>query len=232
MPRKPRSTRPHVSVNMAMSLDGKINTYRREAFALGSENDRRLMDVLRAGAEAVIVGAGTVRHDGHPILLRYDDLIEKRRERGFPPHPVNVVLSRKLDMPSTRPFFHDARTRKIIFTTMSAPAARVKRFSKLAEVVVLPKRTLSPSDVLDDLGRRRFKKVLVEGGGEVHFAFARENVVDEIYATVTPRLIGGASSPTLLDGRGFSAADHLRLRLVSLKRSGDELFLRYRVIRK
>jgi len=217
---------------MAMSLDGKINTSRREDIVLGSKHDRRLMDELRAKVEAVIVGAGTVKHDGHPILMRYADLLEKRRESGLPPHPVNIVLSRKLDVPSTREFFHNSKTQKIVFTTRSAPASRVKRFSKLAEVVVLPKRTLSPSDVLEDLRRREFKRVLVEGGGELHFAFARDNVIDDIYVTLTPRLIGGVSAPTILDGKGFSAAEHRRLRLVSSKQIEDELFLNYRVIHK
>jgi len=232
MARKRKASRPHLSVNMAMSLDGKITSYRREDIVLGSKHDRRLMDVLRADAGAVIVGAGTVKHDGHPILMRHQDLLEKRVSRGLPPHPINVVLSRKLDVPLTKPFFRHAGTEKIIFTTSAAPPERVKRFSKLVEVVVLPKRTLSPSDVLENLQQRRIKKAILEGGGEVHFAFVKEGVVDDIYVTLTPRLIGGAAAPTILDGRGFLAANHLRLRLISSKRIGDELFLKYRVMQK
>ncbi len=232
MPRKRKASRPHVTVNMAMSLDGKITTYRREDIVLGSKHDRRLMDVLRAEAGAVIVGAGTVKHDGHPILMRHKDLLEKRISHGLAHHPINVVLSRKLDVPLTRPIFRHAGTEKIIFTTRAAPPERVKRFSKLVEVVVLPKRTLSPSDVLENLRQRRIKKVLLEGGGEVHFAFLEEGVVDDIYVTLTPRLIGGAAAPTILDGRGFLASNHLRLRLISSKRLGDELFLKYRVVPK
>lgn len=230
MPRNLTRSRPHVSVNMAMSLDGKITTFRRERIALGTEHDRRLMDELRSSADAVIVGAGTIRYDGFPILLRYKDLEAMRTARGRPPHPINVALSRELDFPSTRPFFTHSGTEKIIFTTRAAPVTRVKRFSKLAEVVVLPKRTLSPGDVLRDLHQRKIKKVILEGGGEVHFAFAREGVVDDVYITLTPRLVGGATAPTVLDGKGFLASDHPQLRLVSTKRIGDELFLKYRVI--
>ena len=232
MPRDRKLSRPHVTVNMAMSLDGKINTFRREDIVLGSEHDRRLMDELRVDAGAVIVGAGTVAHDGHPILMRYDDLIEKRLSRGRSRHPINVVLSRKLDVPMTRPFFHHADTETIIFTTRAAPPAKVKRFSKLAEVVVLPRRTISPAGVLSNLYQRQIKKVLLEGGGEAHFSFARDGVLDDVYITLTPRLIGGASAPTILDGRGFLAADHVRLRLLSSKRVGDELYLKYRVVPK
>ena len=221
--------RPHVSVNMAMSLDGKISTYRRENTALGSEHDRRLMDVLRCKTDAVIVGAGTVRHDGYPVIMRYKDLAEKRLARGLRHNPLNVVLSRKLQFPATKPFFKSVGVDRIIFTTRMAPIARVKRFQKLAEVIVLPKKTLSPRDVLGVLHERNVKKVLLEGGGEIHFAFVKEAVVDEIYITLTPKLLGGVKAPSILDGQGFTAAEHRALRLVSSKRVGDELYLRYRV---
>lgn len=216
---------------MAMSVDGKITTYRREEIALGTEHDRRLMDELRAGAHAVIVGSGTVKHDGFPILMRYEDLKARRISRGLPPHPVNVTMSHALSLPANRPFFQHADTETIVFTTRSAPAARVKRFSRFAEVVVLPRKTLSPRAVLDHLGNRGFTRVLLEGGGEVHFAFAKEGVIDDVYITMTPRLIGGASAPTIMDGKGFLADNHLKLHLEKVKRIGDELFLKYSVVR-
>jgi 5-amino-6-(5-phosphoribosylamino)uracil reductase len=214
---------------MAVSVDGRITTRKRERFPLGSEHDRRLMDELRSRADAVIIGAGTVRHDGYPILLRYGDLRAARVARGRPPHPVNVVLSRSLDLPVKSRFFASDAARKLVFTTRSAPGARVKRFQRVAEVVVLPGRSLSPARVLAQLRARGLKRCLLEGGGEVHFAFAKAGVVEEIYVTLTPRLIGGKRAPSFLDGEGFLWKDHPRLALVSLKRVGSEVFLRYRV---
>jgi riboflavin biosynthesis pyrimidine reductase len=85
-----------------------------------------------------------------------------------------------------------------------------------------------PAAVLRELAARGMREVLVEGGGELHFAFAREHLVDDIYVTITPRLIGG-DAPSLLDGRGFLKKNHLELALVSQRRVGDELFLHYRV---
>jgi 2,5-diamino-6-(ribosylamino)-4(3H)-pyrimidinone 5'-phosphate reductase len=224
-----KKNRPHVAVNMAMSLDGRISTRKREQITLGTKNDRRLMDELRARYDAVIVGAGTVRYDGFPILVRHDDIRKKRVGRGKDPHPVNVILSRTLNLPTDRAIFQRRDTNKVIYTTKAAPASRVRRFEKLAEVVVLTGRVLSPAAVLDDLWKRGMKKVLLEGGGEIHFAFARAHAVDEIYVTITPRLIGGVGAPTILDGKGFLKHEHRKLELVSCKRVGDELFLRYRV---
>ncbi|HET6463199.1 MAG TPA: dihydrofolate reductase family protein [Candidatus Krumholzibacteria bacterium] len=170
--------RSHVIVNMAVSVDGRINTRTRERFALGSEHDRRLMDVLRERADAIIIGAGTVRHDGHPMLLRYPDLVEKRKKRGQSPHPVNVVLSGSLDLPVRRFFAGDA-TRRIIFTTRRASAARIKKFARVAEVIVLPGQEPSAARVIEELRKRGLKKLILEGGGEVHFPFAKAGLVDE-----------------------------------------------------
>jgi 5-amino-6-(5-phosphoribosylamino)uracil reductase len=219
--------RSHVIVNMAISVDGRINTRTRERFSLGSEHDRRLMDVLRERSDAVIIGAGTVRHDGHPMLLRYDDLRAHRVARGRTPHPANVVMSGDLDLPM-RPFFATDGTKRIVFTTRRASAARIKRFERVAEVVVLPGKEPAPGRVVGALRERGLKRLIVEGGGEVHFAFAKAGLVDEWYVTVTPRLIGGKSAPSFLDGAGFLKRDHIQLRLVSERRIGDELFLHYK----
>jgi 2,5-diamino-6-(ribosylamino)-4(3H)-pyrimidinone 5'-phosphate reductase len=228
MPSRTHKNRPHVSVNMAISVDGRISTRRREQITLGTKNDRFLMDVLRSRMDAVIVGAGTVRHDGFPVLVRDRGVRSKRVSRGLPPHPVNVVLSRALDMPLKRPIFMRDDTARIIFTTPAAPEVRVRRFQKIAEVIVLRTKSISPAAVLGELTARGMKKVLLEGGGELHFAFVKAGVVDELYVTVTPRLIGG-DAPSLLDGRGFLKNEHVELVLLSTRRIGDELFLRYRL---
>ncbi|MCI0452636.1 MAG: dihydrofolate reductase family protein [Candidatus Latescibacteria bacterium] len=216
---------------MAVSVDGRITTREREHVSLGSERDRRLMDELRARADAVVVGAGTVRHDGSPMRIRYEDLRERRAARRLPVHPVNVVLSRALDLSVRSRFFASQETRRIVFTTKRAPKARVRAFERVAEVVVLPGTELSPRSVMAALARRGCRRVLLEGGGEVHFAFAEAGLVGEVYVTVTPRLIGGKNAPSLLDGEGFLWKDHVRLRLVSARRAGEEVFLRYRVPR-
>ncbi len=223
--------RPHVSVNLAISLDGKITTYRRENFPLGTKRDRLRMDEIRAENDAVIIGAGTLRHDGYPILVR-DDKVRRRRVRNHDhAHPINVVLSRRLDMPLNRKLWKHEETRKVVYTTKLAPARAIAKFSKVCEVVVLPRKTLSPEAVLADLYKRGCRRVLLEGGGTVHFAFAAEGVIDELFVTLTPRLIGGADAPTLMDGKGFLKRNHLELKLKSVTQIGQELYLNYLVKR-
>ncbi|UCG52725.1 MAG: dihydrofolate reductase family protein [Candidatus Latescibacterota bacterium] len=224
--------RPHVSINMAMSADGKVSTYKRETFSLGSAKDRYLMDVLRAKSDAVVIGARTLQLDGWAIRIRYAEIQKKRIEKGLTPHPLNVVLSTDLDLPAKREFFTHRETGKLIITTRSASATRVRRFEKLAEVAVLPRKRIRPQDALDVLSKRGAKRVLVEGGGPLNYAFFKANLVDEIYITVTPRILGGTDAPTVADGKGFLLDTHPRLELVSSRRSGDEVFLRYRVAKR
>jgi 2,5-diamino-6-(ribosylamino)-4(3H)-pyrimidinone 5'-phosphate reductase len=218
-----------VTVNFAVSVDGRITTRTREHVALGSENDRRLMDELRVHADGIIIGAGTVRHDGRPMILRYEDLHKRRIAKRLPINPVNVVLTHTLDLSPSSRFFDNQDVRRIVFTTSRAPKARVRQFSHVAEVVVLPGADIDPKRVMSELRKRDIKRVLLEGGGEVHFSFAQAGLVGDLFVTVTPRLIGGKDAPSLLDGDGFLWKDHIALKLVSSRRVGEEIFLHYRV---
>ncbi len=229
MPKK--TARPHVTINMAMSADGKISTYRRETFSLGSAEDRYMMDLLRAKADAVVVGARTLEHDGWAMRIRHADIQHKRINMGRAPNPLNVVLSTDLNLPANREFFTHPDTEKLIITTRSAPRARLRRFEKIAETVVLPRTRIRPEDVIAVLRERGAKRVLVEGGATINFSFFEAHLVDEIYITITPRILGGSTAPTVVDGKGFLSRAHPHLELVSCRRRGDEVFLRYRVAR-
>lgn len=221
--------KPHIVINMAMSADGKISTRKRESFRLGSAEDKKLMEMLRARSDAVIIGAETLRVDGFPLIVQDRALAKKRREQGKPPHPVNAVMSGSLAFPLTRKLFHFPDTEKIVFTLRSAPARKIARIERLAEVIALPGAMVSPRRVVGRLARRGCAMILVEGGGRLNFAFLQAGLVDELYITLTPTIIGGADAPTIADGRGFLKRSRLALRLISSRRIGDELFLRYRI---
>lgn len=219
--------KPHVTVNMAISADGKISSVRRETFSLGSREDRYLMDVLRARSDAVIVGARTLSLDGWAIRVRDAELRQKRRVRTGEPHPLNVVLSTRLDLKSGSQFFTHPRTKRLVMTTRAAPDKRLRSFAKTADVIVFSTKRVSPAAVLKNLSERGLKRVLIEGGGELNFSFFKANLVDEIYITVTPKILGGATAPTAVDGAGFLRDAQKQLTLKSCRRRGDEIFLRY-----
>lgn len=214
---------------MAMSADGKISTRRREPFRLGSKADRELMDRLRSQAHAVVIGSGTLRCDGYPLIVRNEEFRMRRLERGLPPHPLNVLLSTELDLPMKKEFFLSKETAKLIFTTRAAPEVRRLQFTQLAEVVVLSGKQVSPRKVINTLAERGLHEILLEGGGELNFSFLKRGLVDELYLTVTPLIIGGRSAPTVIDGAGFIKESCPRVELLSARRVGEEVFLHYRL---
>lgn len=223
--------KPYIAINMAMSADGKITTHRRESFQMGSPEDKRLMNVLRSQSDAVIIGSGTARIDGFPLIVRDPALVENRILRAKPPHPINVIMSNSLTFPLTRKLFHFKDTEKIVFTVRSAPADRIKRIERYAEVMTLPGRVVSPNRVVSRLAKKGCSRILVEGGGAINYSFLKAGLVDELYVTLIPTIIGGVSAPTLVDGRGFLKDTRLRLELISSKKIENELFLRYRVVK-
>jgi 5-amino-6-(5-phosphoribosylamino)uracil reductase len=216
---------------MAMSADGKIASYRRESSQLGSPHDKRLMNALRTRADAVIIGSGTVRADGYPLIVRGRKALAERARRGAAVQPVNVVLSASLNIPLAKPLFHHPDTEKLVFTSRSASRDAVRNVGRLATVVVLASAAIPVGRVVAHLERRGIGRILVEGGGETNYSFIRANLVDEIFITVTPFIIGGKGAPTVVDGRGFLARMRVRLELISSRRVKNELFLRYRVLK-
>ncbi|MBI4720016.1 MAG: dihydrofolate reductase family protein, partial [Chitinivibrionia bacterium] len=151
--------------------------------------------------------------------------------RAASAQPINVILSNTLDIPLSKPLFRQPGTEKLVFTTRAASPERIRRAERCASVVVFPSKTVSPKRVVEYLGRRGVRRILVEGGGALNHSFIKARLVDEIYITVTPFVIGGSGAPTVVDGQGFLAHARVRLELVSCRRIKDEVFLRYRVLR-
>ncbi|MBY0371081.1 RibD family protein [bacterium] len=204
--------------NLASSIDGKIATEDRGHFYLGTPEDRRQMQRLRRRADAVLLGASTLRSFKKPLLTQ-----------GAKTQPWNVLVSSRLEGLSHRlPFFQSPKVRRLIFVSPAAPAALVKKFSALAEIVVLRKGPLSIAhQILRACADRGIRNLLVEGGGGIMWEFARKNAIDEYHVTITPKIVGGAGAPTMVDGEGFSPSQVLGLKLSSCRRVGDELYLIY-----
>ncbi len=102
------------------------------------------------------------------------------------------------------------------------------------EVKVFGKSRLNFTKALQWLREKwNVQRLLCEGGGELNDALFREDLVDEVWLTLCPRILGGRNAPTMADGAGADSLLHAtRLELTSMKRAGDELFLVYRVLRK
>ncbi len=229
--------RPFVFLNMASSIDGKITTAGRENFSLGSQGDRHRMEELRARADAVLIGAGTLRDEDPPLLIRDPELVAGRVARGAPAQPVNVLVSTLLDVPiAGSRFFNAEQTRRIVFTTPAAPRKKLREAAARAKVVLVPRDPhgrVHPGAMLERMPRLGIEQLLLEGGGGLNFAMLEADLIDEIHLTLCPSVIGGSAAPTTFEGAGFTRRGMRSLKLDGV-RSNDlgELFLKYTVLRQ
>ncbi len=223
--------RPYILLNYALSLDGKLSTEQRDPVRFTSRIDRGLMDEIRADADAVLIGAGTLRAEDPPVRIKAARRRDERRRKGKPPHPVSVILSRSMQLPRTGRYWEDDQVERIIATTEQAKDEQVLAFKDLAEVIRVGRTAVDLHEFCRMLAGRGIGRLLVEGGGEVNMAFWEAGLVDEVYLTLCPVVIGGSTAPTAADGRGFASDGLRKLRLVETRRVGQELFLRYRAVR-
>jgi 2,5-diamino-6-(ribosylamino)-4(3H)-pyrimidinone 5'-phosphate reductase len=247
LPRHGEATRPYVVINMISSVDGKA-TVDGKVGPMGSRIDRTVMRTLRSQADAVMVGAGTLRAEKLTLSIP-DPLARTRASRGLNPRPLAVVLTRSGDLPLPENLVDYAPDNLLILASPETTKARLADLSALArvEVVELSRDTGASAPPLDPgldvkraltiLKKRHAVDVLlVEGGPSLNHDLIREGLADELFLTIAPKLIGGVISGTkpdaltILEGPALSRREHQEgkgLRLMSIYLSNNELFLRY-----
>lgn len=215
-----------VSINMAMSMDGKIATKARGPVKLGSEYDSRRMAEIRAEHDVVVNGAGTFRAYPFPLSIEGEDLVEQRRAKGLPEQPVSAVVSSDLKIPFGTKWEKATGVERWIFCGKNAPKAKQERFRR-AGVRVIQSRgeRPSPEEILREFEKAGLRRVLVEGGGEFNASFLERGLVDRIHLTLVPILVGGKESPTFVEGKGFKKFP--RFRLKECRNVDGELYLTY-----
>jgi riboflavin-specific deaminase-like protein len=215
--------RPWVLLNMVTSVDGATSASGRSG-GLGSPADRQVFHALRATADVVVAGAGTVRaeHYGPPRVT--PELQQWRRERGQAPLPRLAVVSGRLALDLADPFFTEAEVHPLVITVDGAPAERLAATREVAQVVVAGSAHVDLGSALDQLHALGARTVLVEGGPTLNGQLVAADLVDEVCLTLSPSLVGGASH-RLAVGEGEGGFTPLRLDRVLA--DGDHLFLRY-----
>jgi len=203
--------------NLAISLDGKIATARREHFPLGTKADLTQMIELRKRCDAILMGAATLRVYQKPC-----------RVKGADPQPCNVIVSRSLEgLDAAWPFFNTPDVKRILFVSQKPTAEQEKKFRESSDVVLLQAGSPIASQIVSALTKKGIKNLLVEGGGSVMWDFVSQDLIDEFNVTLTPRILGGKDAPTLVEGDGFSMQDVRNLKLKSSRVVGNEIYLVY-----
>ncbi|MBC6451197.1 RibD family protein [Actinokineospora xionganensis] len=216
-------TRPHVLLSVAVSVDGYIDDRNGQGFPLSNEIDFDRVDQVRAESDAILIGAETVRRDNPRLLVNSAARRAARVSDGLPEHPVKVTVTGTGDLDPDLRFWH-CGGRKVVYTTDSGAAAA--RLGELADVVSLG-GGIDFARLLDDLGGRGVRRLMVEGGGRIHTAFLAAGLADEIQLAVAPLLIGHAGAPRFLNPGEFPGGPARRMHLEDVTRVGDVAVLRY-----
>jgi len=210
--------RPRVIINAAMSVDGKIALSDGKAVRLSNEEDLRRVHRLRAEADAILVGVGTVLMD--------DPKLTVKAEYAKGRNPLRVVLDSDGKTPE------NAHVLDGTAPTLIVTSADSTRTFPRAEVLRCGKDEVDLALLLDHLASRGIKTVLVEGGSTVMWSFLRHRLADELKVFISSRVLGGHAAPTLAGGQGVTPLDEAPgLRLDRIERLGDGALLEYTVVR-
>ncbi|UCF67560.1 MAG: dihydrofolate reductase family protein [Acidobacteriota bacterium] len=234
MAARERSGRRYIVANLAMSLDGKIDSAYGEGGGFSSRLDRDRVDELRSESDALVVGARTVRAEDPPLHVRDPARRHRRAAAGRSEQLVVVVVSRSGRLPSDARFLREPAAARLLAVPAQldpetlAPLAPHLEAGRL-ELLRAGESLVDPRRVVSALARYDCQRILVEGGGELVASFLEADLLDELRITLCPTLIGGRQAPTPVGGEGWRLASRRRLRLSELERAGDELFLRYEV---
>lgn len=215
-----------VFTNLAVSMDGKISTKDR-AHIDPSPFDRYMMDRLRMQAHAVLVGAGTLRAFRKPALVDRARFQLMRKAKRLNPNPINVVLARNIDFDPSWDFFKDSRVERVLVVPETTSDGALKPFQPLAHIFRYKDRPDYPEQIIKYLKKLGCRNLLLEGGGGIMFPWAQCDLIDEWNITIVPKIIGGETAPTMVEGEGFDVEHIKHYNLKSAKKRGNELFLKY-----
>jgi riboflavin-specific deaminase-like protein len=218
-----RDKRPYVILNMVQSADGKTSI-EGKASRLGTDEDRSVMRNLRSRADAVMVGAGTIRAEKLSLGLDAED---KRKV------PRAVIMSNTGDLPLERNLLRDRRQDVLVFLPDSAEKGVEGSLARYAEIGRVPTTRSGAIDAAKALEIMKFSYgidvLLCEGGPKLNRTLISANLADELFVTVAPLLVGADTTQEPVASLGGRTEKPRSLRLISSHQVGDELFLRYSI---
>jgi riboflavin-specific deaminase-like protein len=221
--------RPYLAINMVASADGAATIAGRTR-SLGDRIDREVFHGLRTQVDCVMVGAGTARIERYGRIVRDAGRRERRRAEGLEADPLACVVSGSMNLPADLPLLADPDSRVLVVTTADGEVSGVAATVEYAREAGSPGEhaTLAPL-----LGRLRsehgVRSVLCEGGPTLNHSLLDDGLVDELFLTVSPKLVAGRPETPIV--AGLTPPDALELELVTCHEAAGSLYLRYRLRR-
>lgn len=218
-----RNSRPFVILNAAMSLDGKIATYSGDS-RMSSPGDLRRVHRLRASVDGIMVGMRTLLRDDPKLTVKF-----AKDRRSY-----RIIVDSKAQTPVSS---YVVRTAKefptIVAVTSRASKSRIQILERRGVKVLVCGRgpLVSVTVLLRTLRKLGIRRLLLEGGGALNWSMLSSGLVDEVSVAITPRILGGETAVTLVEGKGNPLVkDGLKLKLLNTEKYGPDLVVRYKVL--
>jgi riboflavin-specific deaminase-like protein len=222
----PMAARPYVILSCAMSIDGYIDDTTPERLRLSDEADFDRIDQVRAESDAILIGATTLRRDNPRLIVKSPQRQAERVARGLPSCPLKVTITASGDLSPDLRFWHSDGAR-LVYCPDQVVAKVHDTLGDLADIRGLGDG-LNYDVMLDDLGTRGVRQLMVEGGSVVHTAFLTADLADEIQLAVAPFFVGDSTAPRFVNPAMFPANPAQRMEIVEASIIGDMALLRYR----
>ena len=212
-------SRPHITLSGAITLDGKLATRTGDS-KLSTKRDKIRVYKLRSKVDAIIIGKNTADID--------DPLLSIHNIKGKNPIRIIIDSNGTIDT-NSRIIKTCSKIPTIIVVSKKAKSRNLEKLKKFPiTILVCGNDKINIKNLLKILKQKKIKNVLLEGGGITNWTFVKENLVDDIIITVTPYLVGGHISTTLVDGTGFSRIiGSTRLKLKNVRKVKNEIILHY-----
>ena len=184
----PPEDRPYTLVNFVESLDGRAAVHGRSG-ALGDDGDRAMFHGLREQVDAVLAGTGTLRSENYGRILGKPERRDRRRAAGRSAEPLTCIVSRSGEVPTGIPLFSEPEARVVVYSTR---ALETSGFAAQVEVTVLDPDELTFAEAFRRLrADHDARSLLCEGGPTVFGALLTAGLVDELFLTLSAKLVGG-----------------------------------------
>ena len=214
-----------VLINAAMTIDGKIATNIGDS-AISSKQDLRRLHRLRSSVDAIVIGISTVIVDNPRLTVR----LVKRCGTT----PVRIIVDSTGRIPLDSKILKSAsKINTIVAVTSKASDKRIDKIKSAgALVIVAGTRTVDLKELFYILKKMGFNKILVEGGGELNWSVLQLGIVNELMVTVAPRIVGGRTATTLVEGDGYTKiSEGIKMELIKISRQNNgEVILYYKLL--
>ncbi|MGC4109469.1 MAG: dihydrofolate reductase family protein [Nocardioides sp.] len=218
--------RPYTVLSCSMSIDGYIDGASESRLMLSNDLDFDRVDQVRAGMDAILVGATTVRNDNPRLLVRDEARRRERLDQGLSEQPVKVTVTQRGLLDISQRFFADDGARKLVYASSRVAPELERRLGARSEVVDAGD-PVPMTGLVRDLGRRGVGRLMVEGGGAVHTQFLAEDLADELHLVVAPFFVGEPAARRFVGEGHFPWHPGRRATLAETRQLGDVVLLRY-----